>query len=805
MSQLGPLAGGVFLAGGALAGKIFAESDWAKAAADIAANLISGKAAELFGCAVESFRTGRNGDIEESMRLAAKQALAGLRTEAADEFAPWFEDWDNYLTRTPAEVLFAGTGDADPMVLQYGDDEFRALWWSRMEPALVRWRKAENAGFIQLDLNSGVDPLPDPLRTLLRERLPEALRTEHDHVLRDPNLSRSWIAFQEHVYRETLNSLREIQQQLDRVEAGQSEIKAILAGKLPARTVWNIPRPTQNFQDRPELMNRMDAALARSGRTALTALHGLAGIGKSQMARHFADLHRAEYAAGVWINAESEISLLSSFSALAPLLGVAPEKDQQVLTAQAINALSAREKWLVVFDNAESRDAVRGYVERLSGNGHVLITSRNQQWDGVAEPVSVTQWSMDESARFLLERTGQTDRASAEQLARDLDGLVLALEHAVAFMRVGDGTSLSGYRGMWRSKLRSSPGGHEYADSVAAALGLSLDRVEMECPPAYQLLCLFAWLAPDRIPKKELLEAGSARLPETLWKAFADRDRWDETMETLGRYSLAGRERAEGQVSGYSLHRLVQQVVRDRQTAAGERAQWIKAACDLVNEAFPFDSGEPAFWAVSEALLPHARAIRECMREAAGPEDAPASLGRLLNHAGAYLRVRGLYGEARAFRELALESDLRQFGPDHPTVAVSRSNLSNILRDLGEHQESRKQIELALASDLRQFGPDHPTVAVRRSNLSGILGALGEHQEARKQIELALESDLRQFGPDHPAVAVRRSNLSNILGALGEHQEARKQIELALDIFRAKLPGGHPHIRAAEAIRTGLA
>ncbi len=112
----------------------------------------------------------------------------------------------------------------------------------------------------------------------------------------------------------------------------------------------------------------------------------------------------------------------------------------------------------------------------------------------------------------------------------------------------------------------------------------------------------------------------------------------------------------------------------------------------------------------------------------------------------------GEHAEARRQIELALESDLRQFGPDHPNVAVRRSNLANILGDLGEHGEARRQIELALESDLRQFGPDHPDVAAHRSNLANILRALGEHGEARRQIELALESDLRQFGPDHPTV-----------------------------------------------------
>ena len=189
------------------------------------------------------------------------------------------------------------------------------------------------------------------------------------------------------------------------------------------------------------------------------------------------------------------------------------------------------------------------------------------------------------------------------------------------------------------------------------------------------------------------------------------------------RYSLLKREPTQGPVTAYSMHRVLQQVVRDRQAAASTSTQWLAAARDLVDAAFPFEPHEPPFWAGSEALLPHARAIREHVRGA----DTPASLGRLLNQASGYLHVPGLYAEVRDFRELALELDLRQFGPDHPNVAVSRSNLATILRDLGEHQAAREQIELALESDLRQFGPDNSTVALKRSNLAVILRYLGEH------------------------------------------------------------------------------
>ena len=225
-------------------------------------------------------------------------------------------------------------------------------------------------------------------------------------------------------------------------------------------------------------------------------------------------------------------------------------------------------------------------------------------------------------------------------------------------------------------------------------------------------------------------------------------------------------------------------------------------------------SGDPWLAVWRELVSPGLASLREADLHAEADAEA-ARLGKLMEGlqgqlaqpatAEAFDALARVYAEqcnwdaARRAQERALA-----MSDSEEESASYRSNLANILGDLGEHQAAREQIELALASALRQFGPDHPNVAVSRSNLASILGDLGDHQAAREQIELALASDLRQFGPDHPNVAIRRGVLAQVLYALKEYPAARREIELALAGLRAKLPTGHPHIGVAEGDLAGI-
>ena len=181
-----------------------------------------------------------------------------------------------------------------------------------MEPQLLRWHAAEDTSHTQLHLAIR-EQLPEPLRAFLKAQLPQAIETAHDQVLRDPTMLRSWIATQQNFQRETLEILRTLQ----------------APAPKPTGKVWAIPSPTRNFQDRPELIAKIDQSRLQHRTAALTALHGMGGIGKSQLARRFTEQHQDQYAIGGWLEAESDASLYAALGTVGRQLGLPDEPNQQ--------------------------------------------------------------------------------------------------------------------------------------------------------------------------------------------------------------------------------------------------------------------------------------------------------------------------------------------------------------------------------------------------------------------------------------------------------------------------------------------
>jgi hypothetical protein len=375
--------------------------------------------------------------------------------------------------------------------------------------------------------------------------------------------------------------------------------------------VSNLPPRNRNFSGRDGLLERIHGDLQADYAAAVVpteAVHGLGGIGKTELAVEYAYRFGSDYDIAWWIPAEQPTTASAALAALAAELGVAEQEDRVQMLAQLFKLLRTRDRWLLIYDNAEQPDQLTGLLP-TAGGGHVLVTSRWPAWGRHATPLRLGVLARSESIVFLQQRVGADDPAGLDSIADLLGDLPLALEEAAAYLEDAQ-VGVQDYLTLVQQRFRElfalhGPATEENADHrrIGTVWSLSLDRVRQQEPAAEALLNLCAFLAPD-LPRNFPTEAPEA-LPADLAAAVADPMVYNKIRTAIGRYSLATLT-----PTTTSLHRLVQSVIQARLDLAGERA-WVEAALSLVRARFPNNSWETTTWAACERLLPQLLAVTD--------------------------------------------------------------------------------------------------------------------------------------------------------------------------------------------------
>jgi tetratricopeptide (TPR) repeat protein len=559
-----------------------------------------------------------------------------------------------------------------------------------------------------------------------------------------------------------------------------STIQPAGAPRFPGHVVANLPPRNPHFTGRQDLLDTLarnlqagqmaavvgqppGGQLPPTDASAVQALAGMGGVGKSQLALEYAHRHAADYEVRWWIPAEEPLAIPAALVGLAGRLGLGEQADQEETVAQVLAELGRRDRWLLVFDNAVHPKDLAGY-QPSGGGGHVLVTTRSRAFGGVATRLEVGVFTPAEAAAFLQRRTAISDRATAEALAEELGELPLALEQAAAFMEQ-TGLSLEEYLDLYRRDRdvlldRGEP--ITYGATVDRTFRLAIARVAERSQAAVELVELCAFLAPEAIPH-QLLAADPEVLPAALGRAVASKLAYAEAVGILHGFSLVERDQA-----GVRVHRLVQAVTRHR-LGPEERAGWAARAVALVRAGWPDEPWLPAAWPRCGQLLPHALATAEHAEELGVARE---SVAVVLNQVGVYLQGRAELPAARATLERALAISEAAYGPDHPQVVNNLTNLGIVLTELGELPQARARLERALGIEDAAHGPDHPEVARTLEGLGNVLAELGELPQARAHQERALAVFEAAYGPDHAEVAHTLGILGMILRQLGELPQA---------------------------------
>ncbi len=201
----------------------------------------------------------------------------------------------------------------------------------------------------------------------------------------------------------------------------------------------------EHFVAREDELSKIHKTLIGDGSRRAVVLHGLGGIGKTQLSIAYAKRHKDNYSAIFWLNIKDEDSLKQSFAKLAkqisrehpsaiPIsnLDTNQNLDEVVESVKAWLSLPNNTRWLIIYDNYNTPKLssgtdpmavdIRKYIPE-SYQGSIIITTRLSEVR-IGQSIQIRKLS---DVRDSLEILSTVSRREGLVLGKDIPILILLL------------------------------------------------------------------------------------------------------------------------------------------------------------------------------------------------------------------------------------------------------------------------------------------------------------------------------------------------------------------------------------------
>ncbi|MCX5332314.1 FxSxx-COOH system tetratricopeptide repeat protein [Streptomyces sp. NBC_00140] len=543
--------------------------------------------------------------------------------------------------------------------------------------------------------------------------------------------------------------------------------------------IWgNVPQRNRNFTGRETLLERLNDRL-RSGVAAVLpeALHGMGGVGKSQIAVEYVYRHNREYRLVWWIPSEQESQIIQSLVELGEQMGLqaGPEISAVPAVLDALRRGEPYDEWLLVFDNAEDPRTVRKYFPS-DGPGSIVVTSRNSQWSNDLSSLEVDVFARAESVALLRRRSPDLPDEAVDHLAAALGDLPLAVEQAAVWL-AETGMPVQQYLEVYErnfTELMQSAPPSDYNRSVAAAWNVSLGRLRETRPDALQLLQVCAFFAPEPIDWDLFSAVRGISVPPELQSALEDPVKLGRAVREIGRYALA---RIDHRQNTLLMHRLVQRVLVEQMNPQ-EQAMMRHAAHQLLSHADPRNPERPVSWPRYSSLLSHLRASK-----AVKCEDGWTR--QLVLNEVRFLRARGDHAAALELGEQAAAIWRAALGDDHEDVLSVDQQIAETLREQGTDLGRAYTMQSGLVERYRRvLGEEHEDSLRAQSYMAIHHRNRGHFEEAREMDQRVYDASTREFGEEDPATLLAAHNYAVSLRLAGDSEQA---LELDYNTWQSRI------------------
>ena len=521
----------------------------------------------------------------------------------------------------------------------------------------------------------------------------------------------------------------------------------------------NIPRSgTVKFVGRADAIKNLFEKLQQNNLLAITAIEGMGGVGKTELAIQYTLIHRLlkTYKGGIcWLLARNEdvglqiVEFARNEFKLEP-----PEKFD--LPAQVKFCWSHWQEGdvLVVIDDVEDYSKVKRYLPPQLPRFKVLITTRLKELP-LLQHLKLDVLSESEALELLEGWVGEEkvkqELKDAKKICNFLGCLPLALNLVGAYVRQRRKITLAEMLKRLETKnleQKSLQTPNQKTNTSYIERGVS-DAFELNweelSEPAQWLGCLLSLFALAPISLSLVKSAAVEQEPEKLEDAIVE-------LQSL--YLLIGEET-------YQLHQLIREFLKNKQNnleSANEQKQNLCEALVKVAQDIPSSPTLELITTVKDAI-PHLAEVAQNLIDAVSDEN----LTWVFFGLSRFYSGQGLYAIAEPWDKQCVSVVQSRLGEEHPDVASSLNNLAGLYKNQGRYAEAEPLYQQALALTIRLLGEAHPSVATSLNNLALLYKNQGRYAEAEPLYKKALEIAELSLGVAHPKTIIVRKNYADFL------------------------------------------
>jgi tetratricopeptide (TPR) repeat protein len=561
----------------------------------------------------------------------------------------------------------------------------------------------------------------------------------------------------------------------------------------------------------------------------ISAISGMGGIGKSELALQYAYLHvQSTYPGGVvWLKAREDIGLqILDWARL--YADLVPPEDYKI--AEQIKW--CWQKWwnaptLIVFDDVQQYQHIAEFLPPQSSQFRTLLASR-QKFSSPVRSYEIKVLSEAAAIKLLgsfapeLRQRVDADLATAPEICGWLGYLPLGLELVGRYVAQKPDLTLAE---VW-ARLQ--------AQRLNA---LALKKADPNMTATLGVIAAFELSWQELTPKAQELAARLSlfALAEMPWQLVADcLSEWDaEELENLRDCELCRASLLTRTGQGmYELHQLLWEFFAIKLAEMDKREEFTTKFAQVLTEVAktidPIVTVEQHINLLK--FIPHLAITTELSQDFLDDEKNLCCIGLArfyrtenqfniaelwcqksliiseqqlgedrcdttisLNDLAELYRFMGRYNEAEPLYVLSLVIRRQKLGVNHPYTATSLNNLAELYRVIGRYNEAELLFVESLAIRRQKLGVNHSETAHSLHNLAELYEFMGRYEEAESFHLKSLAIREKQLGENHPNTAQSLNNLAGLYRVMGRYDEAKPLLVRSLAISEQKLGAVHSY------------